>query len=99
MSTPLLAASTLDAPLGCPIDQHAAHSETRKLPLDEESCAVLAKDRLDQPRGDAGTVDPAEITRFAALAEEWWNPNGKFKAIHDFNPVRLDFIIEQSVQR
>jgi 2-polyprenyl-6-hydroxyphenyl methylase/3-demethylubiquinone-9 3-methyltransferase len=62
-----------------------------------ESCAVLAKDRLDQPRGDAGTVDPAEITRFAALAEEWWNPNGKFKAIHAFNPVRRDFIIEQLV--
>jgi 2-polyprenyl-6-hydroxyphenyl methylase / 3-demethylubiquinone-9 3-methyltransferase len=58
---------------------------------------LLVKDRLDKRWGDAGTIDPAEIERFEALAEEWWNPNGKFKAIHAFNPVRRDFIIKQLV--
>ena len=38
------------------------------------------------------TVDDAEITKFAAMAEEWWDPNGKFKPLHKFNPVRLEFI-------
>jgi len=38
------------------------------------------------------TVDDAEIAKFAAMAEEWWDPNGKFKPLHKFNPVRLEFI-------
>ncbi|MFD2647502.1 bifunctional 2-polyprenyl-6-hydroxyphenol methylase/3-demethylubiquinol 3-O-methyltransferase UbiG [Devosia albogilva] len=40
------------------------------------------------------TVNDAEISKFTAMAEEWWNPNGKFKPIHKFNPVRLGFIRE-----
>ena len=40
----------------------------------------------------APSVDPAEIARFAALAEEWWDPHGKFRPLHKFNPVRLEFI-------
>src|SRR5690606_39841824 len=39
-------------------------------------------------------VNDAEISKFTAMAEEWWNPNGKFKPIHKFNPVRLGFIRE-----
>jgi 2-polyprenyl-6-hydroxyphenyl methylase/3-demethylubiquinone-9 3-methyltransferase len=38
------------------------------------------------------SVDPAEIERFARIAEEWWNPDGKFKPLHRMNPVRLEFI-------
>jgi 2-polyprenyl-6-hydroxyphenyl methylase/3-demethylubiquinone-9 3-methyltransferase len=38
------------------------------------------------------TVDPAEIARFAALAESWWDPAGKFKPLHRLNPVRLRFL-------
>lgn len=38
------------------------------------------------------TVDPAEVERFSAMAAEWWNPAGKFKPLHKFNPVRLAFI-------
>ena len=56
---------------------------------------MLMKDRLDQPWSDARSVDPAEIARFTALAEEWWNPNGKFRAIHKFNPVRLAYIADR----
>jgi 2-polyprenyl-6-hydroxyphenyl methylase/3-demethylubiquinone-9 3-methyltransferase len=38
------------------------------------------------------TVDPSEIARFAALAESWWDPAGKFKPLHRLNPVRLGFL-------
>lgn len=46
---------------------------------------------------DTKTVDPAEIARFAALAEEWWAPNGKFKPLHRLNPVRLGFLRERLI--
>ncbi|MCW9040746.1 MAG: bifunctional 2-polyprenyl-6-hydroxyphenol methylase/3-demethylubiquinol 3-O-methyltransferase UbiG, partial [Rhodospirillales bacterium] len=42
--------------------------------------------------GDTGTASPEEVARFAAMAEEWWDPNGKFRPLHRFNPVRLGFI-------
>jgi 2-polyprenyl-6-hydroxyphenyl methylase/3-demethylubiquinone-9 3-methyltransferase len=38
------------------------------------------------------TVDPAEIEKFSRLAAEWWDPNGKFRPLHKFNPVRLAYI-------
>ncbi|SKA04546.1 3-demethylubiquinone-9 3-methyltransferase [Consotaella salsifontis] len=41
------------------------------------------------------TIDANEIDRFSRLAREWWNPAGKFKPLHKFNPVRLDYIREQ----
>jgi 2-polyprenyl-6-hydroxyphenyl methylase/3-demethylubiquinone-9 3-methyltransferase len=40
----------------------------------------------------ATTIDQSEVDRFSALAAEWWNPNGKFKPLHKFNPVRLAYI-------
>jgi 2-polyprenyl-6-hydroxyphenyl methylase / 3-demethylubiquinone-9 3-methyltransferase len=42
-----------------------------------------------------GSVDAAEIARFAARADSWWDPNGKFRELHRFNPVRLCFIRSQ----
>ena len=38
------------------------------------------------------SIDPGEITKFAALAREWWDPAGPFAPLHKFNPVRLKFI-------
>jgi len=38
------------------------------------------------------TIDPAEVEKFSAIADEWWDPFGKFKPLHKFNPVRLAFI-------
>jgi 2-polyprenyl-6-hydroxyphenyl methylase/3-demethylubiquinone-9 3-methyltransferase len=43
----------------------------------------------------AGTVDPAEVAKFEAMAAEWWNPGGKFKPLHMLNPCRLDYIVDQ----
>lgn len=54
---------------------------------------MLTKDQLDGNVLASDTVDPAEIARFTSLAEEWWNPNGRFRAIHKFNPVRRDYIL------
>lgn len=38
------------------------------------------------------TIDPSEVEKFAAIADEWWDPFGKFKPLHKFNPVRLAYI-------
>ncbi len=45
-------------------------------------------------RAAGGTVDPAEVARFAAIADEWWDPTGKFAPLHRFNPVRLAYVKE-----
>ncbi|MHA6685608.1 bifunctional 2-polyprenyl-6-hydroxyphenol methylase/3-demethylubiquinol 3-O-methyltransferase UbiG [Mesorhizobium sp. A556] len=45
------------------------------------------------------TIDAAEVERFSALAAEWWNPNGKFRPLHKFNPVRLAYIRDQVAER
>ena len=43
------------------------------------------------------TIDKKEIEKFSKLAEEWWNPNGKFKPLHQFNPARIKFIQEKLI--
>ena len=40
-------------------------------------------------------VDHAEIAKFEALAHRWWDPDGDFKALHDINPVRVDYLRER----
>ncbi len=47
----------------------------------------------------ASSIDPAEVARFSAIAAEWWDPRGKFAALHRFNPVRLSFIRGQALAR
>ncbi|MFK7902369.1 MAG: bifunctional 2-polyprenyl-6-hydroxyphenol methylase/3-demethylubiquinol 3-O-methyltransferase UbiG [Nitratireductor sp.] len=41
------------------------------------------------------TIDQADVDRFSAIADEWWSATGKFKPLHKFNPVRLQYIKEQ----
>ena len=38
------------------------------------------------------TINKKEIDKFSKLAEEWWDPEGKFKPLHNFNPIRLRYI-------
>jgi 2-polyprenyl-6-hydroxyphenyl methylase / 3-demethylubiquinone-9 3-methyltransferase len=45
------------------------------------------------------TVDPAEIAKFAAMAADWWDPKGKFRPLHKFNPTRLAFIRDRLCAR
>ena len=40
------------------------------------------------------TLDKKEIEKFSKIAEEWWNPTGKFKPLHKFNPIRIKYINE-----
>lgn len=42
-----------------------------------------------------GTVDPAEIARFEAMAESWWDPDGPFRPLHMLNPCRLGYVVDQ----
>lgn len=53
---------------------------------------MIWRDRLDRPLSTASTADPGEVARFAAIAEEWWDPDGRFATLHQLNPVRLAFI-------
>lgn len=46
-------------------------------------------------RETGGTLDEAEVAWFAALANEWWDPQGKFRPLHAINPTRLGFIRDQ----
>ena len=39
------------------------------------------------------TINKEEIQKFSRLADEWWDVNGKFKPLHMFNPVRIDYIL------
>ena len=41
------------------------------------------------------TRDPSEIAKFEAMADEWWDPDGKFKPLHMLQPVRLDYVTRQ----
>ena len=38
------------------------------------------------------TINKKEIEKFSRIAEEWWNPKGKFKPLHKFNPIRISYI-------
>lgn len=41
-------------------------------------------------------LDPAEIAKFDALAERWWDPAGEFRPLHRMNPLRANYIDERS---
>ena len=43
------------------------------------------------------TIDKTEIEKFSKLAKDWWNPEGKFRPLHLFNPVRIKFIKEKLI--
>ena len=40
------------------------------------------------------TINKDEIEKFSKLADEWWDINGKFKPLHMFNPIRIEYILE-----
>ena len=41
------------------------------------------------------TINQDEIQKFSKLADEWWDVNGKFKPLHMFNPIRIEYILEE----
>lgn len=44
------------------------------------------------------TVDPNEVAHFAQMADAWWDPRGKFRPLHDLNPVRLTFLRDHVIR-
>ena len=44
------------------------------------------------------TINKDEIQKFSKLAEEWWDVNGKFKPLHMFNPIRIEYITENIIK-
>ena len=44
------------------------------------------------------SINKKEIEKFSRIAEEWWNPNGKFKPLHNFNPIRIKYIKDNIVK-
>jgi 2-polyprenyl-6-hydroxyphenyl methylase/3-demethylubiquinone-9 3-methyltransferase len=50
-------------------------------------------------RDAAPSVDPAELAKFTAMAESWWDPRGKFSQLHKLNPVRIAFIRDRIIDR
>ena len=42
------------------------------------------------------TINQEEIQKFSKLAEEWWDVSGKFKPLHMFNPIRIEYILEKA---
>ena len=43
------------------------------------------------------TINKKEIEKFSKIAEEWWDPEGKFKPLHKFNPIRISYIKENII--
>ena len=43
----------------------------------------------------ASNVNPAEVARFEALANRWWDPDGESRPLHDLNPLRTAFVAER----
>lgn len=61
---------------------------------------ALAPDAADGAGGPlpaAPSIDPAEVERFSRMAEEWWDPAGKFRPLHKFNPTRIAYIRERVI--
>ena len=47
--------------------------------------------------GAAASVDPAEVDKFTAMADSWWDARGKFAALHKLGPVRIAFIRDRLI--
>jgi 2-polyprenyl-6-hydroxyphenyl methylase/3-demethylubiquinone-9 3-methyltransferase len=45
---------------------------------------------------DNTTVDAAEVERFSRMADQWWDPVGKFAPLHRLNPARIGYIRDRA---
>jgi 2-polyprenyl-6-hydroxyphenyl methylase/3-demethylubiquinone-9 3-methyltransferase len=44
------------------------------------------------------SINKKEVEKFSKIAEEWWNPTGKFKPLHNFNPIRIKYIRDNIIK-
>jgi len=60
----------------------------------------MTQEKIDTsgPQSQA-SIDDREVDKFAQMAAEWWDPSGKFKPLHQLNPVRLQYIKDEVGKR
>ena len=46
----------------------------------------------------SNTINKQEIEKFSKIADEWWNPQGKYRPLHKFNPARIQYIKENIIE-
>lgn len=46
----------------------------------------------------SASIDPNEVKKFSAMADQWWDLHGKFKPLHKFNPTRVSYIAQKAAQ-
>ena len=46
----------------------------------------------------SNTINKLEIAKFSKIAADWWSPNGKFKPLHKFNPIRIKYLKENIIE-
>ena len=46
----------------------------------------------------SSTINKKEIDKFSKIADDWWNPEGKFKPLHQFNPERIKYIRDNTIK-
>jgi len=68
------------------------------MPPPDSGPAAASSDTPSGPSLEPPSVDRDEVAKFSAMAAEWWDPKGKFRPLHLFNPVRLGFLREIAAQ-
>ena len=58
-----------------------------------QSAHTDQSDKTAAGKASGPTIDMAEMEKFTAMADSWWDPTGKFRPLHLINPVRLDYVI------
>ena len=46
----------------------------------------------------SNSINKQEIEKFSKIAAEWWSPDGKFKPLHKFNPIRIQYLKENIME-
>ena len=46
----------------------------------------------------SNSINKQEIEKFSKIATEWWSPNGKFKPLHKFNPIRIQYLKKNIIE-
>ena len=46
----------------------------------------------------SNSINKQEIEKFSKIASEWWSPSGKFKPLHKFNPIRIQYLKENIIE-
>lgn len=60
---------------------------------------MAATEKMQTTADGGATLDAEEVERFSRIAAEWWDPDGKFRPLHQIGPPRLQFIRDAAIRR